>query len=420
MKYDVIVIGGGASGLYAAAKLGEQGQKVLVIEAKDRLGGRIHTVQQPGGYTEAGAEFVHGQLPLTLELLQEAQLAYHPVQGINYAMKNGEINVQDETIDEWDTLLEKLKELEKDTTISHFLGTFTDPEKDAALIDDVKRFVQGYDLANPDKASAMALRDEWLNDDEAHQYRIEGGYVQLIQYMEQRARRYGAEIITGKPVRLVRWKEEEVKVILSDQSFFEADRLLVTVSAGAWQKAGLDFIPELPEKFLAAREIGFGSVIKLIVHFSDWFWQNIAQPLYPEAGFIFSDEAIPTWWTQHPKPGPVLTGWLGGTPESDALTSAEEVYAKMQQSLQRIFRVEADILQQHITGCKIYNWSKEEFVDGAYTYSTLTSADARRILRAPVLGTLFFAGEALYEGDHPGTVEAALQSAAAAVIRMSK
>ena len=80
---SVIIIGGGAAGLMAAYELSKHKLPVTVLEAKDRLGGRIHTINdssfsQP---IELGAEFIHGDLPLTLSLLHKAAINYHATNG---------------------------------------------------------------------------------------------------------------------------------------------------------------------------------------------------------------------------------------------------------------------------------------------------------------------------------------------------
>jgi monoamine oxidase len=77
--------------------------------------------------------------------------------------------------------------------------------------------------------------------------------------------------------------------------------------------------------------------------------------------------------------------------------------------LSSIFDINIEILQQYITSSHIHNWIADPFSKGAYSYNSVTSAAAKKILATPVSNTLFFAGEALGE-DFNGTVEAALRS----------
>ena len=83
MQYDILIIGAGAAGLFAAGKLAEKGFRVALLEATGRAGGRIATLTQNeyGTAIETGAEFIHGGAKFTLELLDKANLNYHRVEG---------------------------------------------------------------------------------------------------------------------------------------------------------------------------------------------------------------------------------------------------------------------------------------------------------------------------------------------------
>ncbi|MDQ2752949.1 MAG: FAD-dependent oxidoreductase, partial [Bacteroidota bacterium] len=84
-RSDILIIGAGAAGLMAAKELSQKGKGVTVLEAKPQAGGRISTLHNNGFLqpVEAGAEFIHGNLPVTLQLLKEA--------GIKYAKTKGEM-----------------------------------------------------------------------------------------------------------------------------------------------------------------------------------------------------------------------------------------------------------------------------------------------------------------------------------------
>ncbi|HEX8530766.1 MAG TPA: FAD-dependent oxidoreductase, partial [Cytophagales bacterium] len=107
---DVVIIGAGAAGLVAARELAKAGRSVAVLEARDRTGGRIHTLHG-GGFTtptEAGAEFVHGNLPLTLGLLREAGLPFTEMTGQSWHVQDGQAGPDDELPEDWPLLLAKL------------------------------------------------------------------------------------------------------------------------------------------------------------------------------------------------------------------------------------------------------------------------------------------------------------------------
>ena len=112
-KTDVIIIGAGAAGLMAAYTLVKAGKTVTILEARNRLGGRIHTISNPNfsTYVELGAEFIHGDLPVTLHLLQEAGIGLNDVLFEMWQYSKGKLNKSQEFVEGWDTLLEKINQL---------------------------------------------------------------------------------------------------------------------------------------------------------------------------------------------------------------------------------------------------------------------------------------------------------------------
>jgi monoamine oxidase len=135
--------------------------------------------------------------------------------------------------------------------------------------------------------------------------------------------------------------------------------------------------------------------------------------------FMFSKEAIPTWWTQYPEPHATLTGWAAG-PRAQSLSqlSEAEILGRALQSLSNIFKVGLDELRGELLVFRVIDWAADPFARGAYSYPTPESDAAIEELLKPVDGKLFFAGEGLYRGEAAGTVEAALSSGKAAAERI--
>ena len=157
-------------------------------------------------------------------------------------------------------------------------------------------------------------------------------------------------------------------------------------------------------------QMGFGSAIKILLHFKEPFWQQDANES-KDICFVFSDQNIGTWWTQNPVDSNLLTGWLAG-PRAYELRHSDDavIYEQAMESLQQIFSINKEKLADQLIHWKVYNWTADPFALGAYTYSTLNSTAAQKVMLQPVENTLFFAGEALYLGTEMGTVEAALIS----------
>jgi len=195
---DTIIIGAGAAGLFAARELTNGGKKVTILEARNRIGGRCYTFSG-NDFTvpvELGAEFVHGELPLTLKLLKEAKIKYEAVSGDNYQAKNGKINQSDFFMEHWDDFEKALKEVKDDQPLDEFLQQNFHEEKYAGLRKSIVQFAKGYDTADPKRVSLFSLRDEWLGDhEEETQYRIAGGYIQLMDFLANQIKNSGGEIV---------------------------------------------------------------------------------------------------------------------------------------------------------------------------------------------------------------------------------
>ena len=426
---DILIIGAGAAGLMAAKVLVNAGKKVTVLEARDRCGGRIHTICDGilNG-AELGAEFVHGDLPVTLELLKEAGIACPSAAAEMWTYKNGTFNKDSVFVDGWDMLLERLERLEKDTTIKAFLEKEFPEDKYLGMKASVRNFVSGYDTADPALASAFALRKEWQSEDEGAQHRISGGYGAMISYLEDEVKKHGDDIYLNSIVETVSWQPGKVKAITAKGEIYQAKQLLVAMPLGVLQSenvaGAITFHPTLPEYSEAIKLMGFGAVIKILLQFDSLFWEDdktkaLAGKSLKKMGYLFSDEEIPTWWTQVPQHLPLLTGWIGGPAAAEKKdTPDEELLQQSLRSLANIFNRTADELRDKLTGHRIINWTSEPFSLGSYAYDTVDAPASRKILNTPISNTLFFAGEYLYDGTAMGTVEAALTSGMEAAEKM--
>lgn len=416
-KSDVIVVGAGAAGLMAAHQLTRAGEKVTVLEARDRCGGRIHTIDG----IELGAEFIHGDLPITLSLLKHARIALQPSGGEMWQQCNGTFYNDDRFIDGWDVLMERLGALKTDVSINEFLESEFPEDKYNGLKTSVRRFASGYDSADPDKASTFALRREWLEEDESNQYRVKGGYGGMIAYLAGEVTKHGGNILFCKIAKQVKWSKRGVEVKTAGGEIYVAAKLLVAVPLGVLraepsEPAAISFDPGIPDHQKALHQIGFGSVVKILLEFDRAFWKdehihNLTGKDPKNIGFVLSDEAIPVWWTQIPRQSKVLTSWLSGpAAETKKALSENEFLALSLASLSKIFKQDLDELKRLLVASRIVNWTTEPFTLGSYDYDMLGSAAARNVVAKPIANTLFFAGEYAYGGPAMGTVEAALTS----------
>ncbi len=408
-NYEVIIVGAGASGLIAAYEIAAAGKKVLILEARNRIGGRAHTIKSGELFLEAGAEFVHGDLPVTLGLLDEAKIKYHKIKGKMRRSENGRW-VDDEFIENWDELIEKMGNLKNDLPFAVFLEKYFSGDNNSELRSSATRYAQGFDLVDTNKASTKELYKEWRNEDE-NQYRIKKGYAELMNYLYKKIVKRGGVILTDKMVKEVEWKKNKVNILSNTNEKFTAKKLLITIPVSLMQNKNLNGSinckPAINETVNTFQQIGFGAVIKILLEFKEAFWQNKKRNI----SMILSEQKIPTWWAQLPEKNNLLTGWLGGpnAEEYSELNDNEILHIALK-SLSVIFNLSIENLQEQLNAAYIFKWHTEPFSNGAYTYPMPGSKEARKKLNEPVDDTLFFAGEGLYNGNAPGTVEAALIS----------
>jgi monoamine oxidase len=413
MMHSVLIVGAGAAGLMAALDLSEHGYPVQILEAAGSCGGRIRTIRNStfSRPVEASVEFIHGNLPLTMKMMQSAGIKYLQVGGKMVNAREGRWNVQEDFTSDWGELMKVMNQLREDVSLSHFLQEKFASERYKELRNSVLAFAEGFDLADPDKVSVLSLREEWMSEEE-DQYRCVGGFDQLSNYLEKKCLENGCSIHKNTSVQKIEWKTGSVKIHAQGGKIFESDKIILTLPLGILQgspdqKPLVEFSPRLPEHEFQFLKIGYGTVVKILLEFEEAFWKEKEKDL----GFLFSNADIPTWWTQLPDDYPLLTGWAGGAKAEHLHGKKEnEIIGLAMGELAKIFsRDEAD-LHKMLKASMVIDWTDDPFSRGGYSYNTIQSQAARNFLCHPVDDTVYFAGEALYSGPSPGTVEAALVS----------
>src|ERR1700726_445490 len=357
----IVVIGAGAAGLMAARELARAGKRVSILEARDRCGGRIHPLPAAKfGYpAEGGAEFVHGEAPVTHGLLREAGLSLLPIQGTQWTVEDGKFS-REQSRDPHEAELHKvLQELKDDMTVAEFLRRhFAGPEY-GRLRHSIERMVEGYDAADPERASILALRDEWMDGGRRTQARIIGGYGALVDFLTAECRNQGVAIHLGSAVSAIEASNGRGVVHCANGDAHECDAVVLTVPLPLLKDIALPSMER--ERAAAAAQIGFGNVIKIVMRFETRWWLDERKDL-ADLTFLLSEERIPVWWTQHPCDLPVLTGWLGGpkTAGMAQLNERETIEAGLA-SLADIFGRDPRLLVRSLVAARAIDWAKDRF-----------------------------------------------------------
>ena len=406
-----VVVGAGAAGLMTARELARAGKRVTILEARDRCGGRIYPLpaEEFGYPAEGGAEFVHGAAPVTRALMREARISLSPRGGTRWSARTGALLPDEPSLPHAGRFYQALREVKADLPIAEFLETHFADRRYDELRRSITRTVEGYDAADPRRASTLALRDEWMARDDGEHGRIAEGYGALIDYLASECRRHGAAIHLGAAVTAIDEAGGRIAARCHDGAMFEADAAILTVPLPLLSEIALPSAAR--ERVAAAADIGFGNVVKILLRFATKWWADHGGRDLADLSFLLSDATVPTWWTQYPAGYPVLTGWFAG-PKADrvsSLTEAELVDMGLA-SLAEIFDLPPDRIRRDLVASRAINWGNDPFARGAYSYATPRTREAQSVLRKPDGDAIFFSGEALYAGPDMGTVEAALAS----------
>jgi monoamine oxidase len=422
MDADALVVGAGAAGLAAARALSENFERVLVVEARDRVGGRVFPKAVPGLVTppDLGAEFIHGRAEETRALLREAGATAVDIGGDSWTFEDGVPRLEDEDFLEWGGLLKRVDTLARDETVEDFLRRFESDPAMRGAVADARDFVEGFEAADPAIASVRAIAAELESGVDSRSARPLGGYAPLLRRLHDACVAAGVRIELSTKVRRIAWRRGRVNVDAVDSHgsarTFVARAAIVTLPVGVLRHRGdesaIVFEPELaPQKCDALEHLAMGQVVKVAFWFRSPFWESVAGGRYRDAAFFHrAGLPIPTFWTQLPIRSELVVGWAGG-PKAQALRgrSGDELIASARDDFGALLGA-AERARDEFAGGAMHDWNDDPFARGAYSYVTVDGGDARARFAAPLDDTLFFAGEATSTNGQGGTVNGALQT----------
>jgi monoamine oxidase len=390
---DAIVIGAGAAGLAAARLLREAGLEVIVLEARARLGGRIHTLHEPGWPMpiEAGAEFVHGAPPRLMRVLALAGLETRPSRGSHLLAEGGRLRRADRLWREVQQLLAHVGGPER--TVREY---FDSPGWKRRTNEEQRwmaaAFVEGFDALDLDRASLRAIAEESSGGAERID-RVVQGYGALVDWLAA-----GTRVVLRAPATRVLLRDGEVEVRTRRRAW-RARTAIVTLPLAVLQAGALQFRPALPpRKQQAIDGLAMGAVVKVAL--------RLERPLLGRALFLHARSvAVPTWWVPRPLTEHALIGWAAG-PRAEALPRTDAAIARTAlESLRTALGAEIPLSAPPL----VFDWRRDEYARGAYSWVPVGQLKQRQELAAPVGKQLFFAGEAT-SSEMSGTVHGALES----------
>lgn len=404
---DAIVIGAGLSGLAAANRLVNGGLTVTLIDARNRVGGRVFTSQTSTLPVELGAEWV-GNTGIVHSLLKEAGASVVESDG-RYLRRtpDGFRNAWDPE-DNANPILKRATCLDgPDRSFRSALTEIgvTAEEARAALM-----YVEGFHAADPDQVGIrwLAQVEETQSAAESSFRCVEGVRRAVIALGETLGATCDVRLETA--ARAVRWGPYGVEIdveSLNGSETLNARSAIITLPLPLLSDVRID--PPIPDRKEAASLMQMGDVAKVVFEFRDRFWEET--DALRDMLFVFTpDGEFPTVWAG-PQQMPVLAVWAGG-PRASRICKLndEEVITRAMGSLAGALGISWQDVERQLVRAHFHNWTRDEFSRGAYTYVGVGGVDAHAVLARPIGDALFFAGEATIGGGFNATMEGAARS----------
>lgn len=412
-KKRIVVIGAGLAGLAAARELQKRGHEVVIVEARDRIGGRIWTsTQWPDMPLDFGATWIHGVSgnPLTdlAEEIQASRLVTSYDRTITYNTDGQPLSAAEEKrLDKLRkqvfNVLKKAQMSDSDASIRQVTEPLIRQFDESSEAYRFINFILSSEIEQEYSGSAKRLSVYWYDSAEEFQ----GGDALFVQGFDVITKYLAStlHIELEHVVKEIQWDQSPVRVITQKTKFL-ADHVVVTLPLGVLQAGSVCFVPELPRnKQNAIAKLGMGVLNKCYLRFHDAFWP--ADVDWME--HVPEEHGEWTEWVSFKRVAnmPILLGFNAADRGREIEAwSDQRIVASAMRTLMTIYG--ADIPKP--IDYQITRWATDPFSLGSYSYKPVNAtASMHKALAAPLKQMVFFAGEAS-EKDYFGTAHGAYLS----------
>ena len=409
--YDVIVIGGGLAGLAAARDISKAGKTTAIIEARDRLGGRVvtHRILHAPFAIELGPEWIDDSEEIA-PLLERGGTRLVEADGTRWTRTNGDLRQSDDEMEALSSLIAHLDTGSGDRSLLESLAARSDTNEEQRQL--LINYTSGFNAADPARVSALWLQQvQRAAPPDSSGSRAAGGLDRAISALHDDLGPT-CDVRLETTARAVQWRRGRVAVTVSRdgrEEVLHAPRLVVTVALPLLKLGLLRFTPELTQKQGALASLEMGNVVKIALVFREPFWREDRR-LRTMLFLHDFDAPVPTWWAGMNPEDPLLLGWAAG-PQAERLASHHGDLVKPAiASLASTLGVDAGIVRSQLVDAIGCDWSTDPFARGAYSYVLAGGTDAPAQLGEPIDDTIHIAGEATMGGGINATTHGALRS----------
>lgn len=398
---DCIIVGGGASGLAAAAGLSGRGLRIRLLEARERLGGRVWTLRRGLWPIELGAEFVHGEPESTLGVARRAGLRL-----VEIADDEPRARGRSDFFELIDKVMDRLDPKAPDRPFGDFVAELPHSLRRAGRM--AASYVQSFHAADLSLISCADLAEQQKSAGrERANFRLVDGYDRLIDALKDGVP--SSSIRTGVVVDEIDWSGP-LAVVSAGRKTFAAKTVLVTLPLGVLKSGAVRFSPVLPvRKSSALSRLHMGAAARVVFVFKPEAWEPIRRRLPARSFFQSPGERFPVFWSRFPERTPMITAWVGGPPAA-GLGEAATVENLAAGDLAKALRISPAKLKARLSASRYHDWQSDPFSRGSYSYAGVGGGSARKELARPEAGRLFFAGEATDVEGQSATVAGAISS----------